>query len=162
MHRGRLSERHCRKPKAFGIKPLDDVQLDSNELTLDLVIIEDLRREGLDPLSLPKLVVHLAMKNASFQPWIMEPPTESVSLDDHVSIRVRRGRKPRRGPLDNDNPVRLYVKPTRPQKGRTPLPIGRVQELACQEHDGECPAQIKRLDIGEECLCSSNIREHFR
>ena len=112
-----LLEGHCRKPKAFGIKPLVEAQLDGNELTLDLVIIEDLRREGLDPLSLPKLVVHLAMKNATFQPWILEPPTEPVCLDDHVSIRVRRGRKSRGGPLDKDNPVRLYVTPTRPQKG---------------------------------------------
>jgi hypothetical protein len=34
--------------------------------------------------------------------------------------------------------------------------------LACQEHDGEGPTQIQHLDIGEDCLCSSNIRKHLR
>jgi len=157
-----LSERLCRKPEAFGIEPPVEAQLNSDELTLDLVIVEDLRREGLDPLSIPKLVVHLAREDASFHPRVVEPPVEPVSLDDHVGVRVRRGRKRRRGPLDHYDPIGSHVTPTRRQKDRALLPIRRVHELACQEHHGEGPTEIKRLDIGEDDRCSSNVRKHLR
>jgi hypothetical protein len=155
------SERLCRKPEAFGIKPPVEAQLDGEERTLDLVIIEDLRREGLDPLLIPELVVHLARQDAPLQCWVVKPPTEPVRLNNHTSTRLRRGFERRVSALDHNEPVRLHVTPTRHEKGRALLLIRRVYELACQEHHGEGPTKIERLDVGKDSLRSSNVSKHL-
>ena len=85
------SKRLCRKPEGFGIEPPVEAQLDGEERTPDLVIIEDLRREGLDPLLIPELVVHLAGQDSPLQYWVVKPPTEPMRLNNHTSTRITRG-----------------------------------------------------------------------
>jgi len=64
--------------------------------------------------------------------------------------------------LQQQRAVRREVTAAGAQEGGALRVVGRIDQLAGEQHGGEAPAEVERFDVGEHRLGAVHIRQHRR